>query len=72
MNTVSIDAIQERLKELPPEKLLVVYDFVSYMADRCPGTALETMLVSEGVLARVEPARGGRSMGRFVKGGTSW
>jgi len=52
MNTVSIDAIQERLKELPPEKLLVVYDFVSYMADRCPGTALETMLVSEGVLAR--------------------
>ncbi len=52
MNTVSIDAIQERLKELPPEKLLVVYGFVSYMADRCPGTALETMLVSEGVLAR--------------------
>ncbi len=52
MNTVSIDAIQERLKELPPEKLLVVYDFVSYMADRCPGTALETMLVSEGWLAR--------------------
>jgi hypothetical protein len=52
MNTVSIDAIQERLKELPPEKLLVVYDFVSNMADRCLGTALETMLVSEGVLAR--------------------
>jgi hypothetical protein len=52
MNTVSIEAIEERLKELPPEKLLMVYDFVSYVADRCPGTALETMLVSEVVLAR--------------------
>ncbi len=52
MNTVSIEAIQERLKQLTPEKLLVVYDFVLYVSDRCPGTALETMLLSEDVLAR--------------------
>lgn len=52
MNTVSIEAIQERLKQLPPDKLEVVYDFVSYMADRHPGTALETMLATEEVLSR--------------------
>jgi hypothetical protein len=52
MNTVSIEAIQERLKQLPPEKLEVVYDFVSYMADHYPGTALETMLATEAVLKR--------------------
>jgi hypothetical protein len=52
MNNVSIEAIQERLKQLPPDKLEVVYDFVSYMADRHPGTALETMIATEGVLSR--------------------
>jgi hypothetical protein len=52
MNTVSIEAIQERLKQLPPDKLEVVYDFVSYMADRHPGTARETMLATEEVLSR--------------------
>ncbi len=52
MNTVSIEAIQERLKQLPPDKLEVVYDFVSYMADRHPNTALETMLATEEVLSR--------------------
>ena len=41
MNTVSIVEIQERLKELPPDKLLVVRDFVSYMADQCPGSPLD-------------------------------
>jgi len=52
MNNVSIEAIQERLKQLPPDKLEVIYEFVSYMADRHPGTALETMLATEGVLSR--------------------
>jgi hypothetical protein len=52
MNNVSIEAIQERLKQLPPDKLEVVYDFVTYMADHHPGTALETMLATEGVLSR--------------------
>jgi hypothetical protein len=51
MNTVSIETIQERLKQLPPNKLEVIYDFVSYIVDRNPGSALETMLASEGVLS---------------------
>ena len=52
MNTVSIEAIQEKLKQLPPDKLEVVYDFVSYMADRQLSSALETMLATEEVLSR--------------------
>ncbi len=52
MNTLSIEAIHERLKQLPPEKLEVVYDFISYLADRQSGTAVETMLATEAVLSR--------------------
>jgi len=52
MNTVSIDDIQERLRQLPPDKLSVVYDFVSYVVDRYQDSALDTMIASEGALAR--------------------
>jgi len=52
MNTTNLEAIEERLRELPPEKLAVVYDFVSYLAEGCSKSALETMLASEPVLAR--------------------
>lgn len=52
MSNVSIEAIQKRLKQLPPNKLEVVYDFVSYMADRRPSNALETMLATEAILSR--------------------
>jgi hypothetical protein len=52
MNSVSIDDIQDRLRKLPPEKLSVIYDFVSYVADRYQDLALDTMIASEGVLAR--------------------
>jgi len=52
MNTVSIESIQERLKQLPPNKLEVVYDFISYMADRKPSSAIETLLAAEAVLSR--------------------
>ncbi len=56
MQTVSIPQITERLRELPPEKLVVVYDFVSYLAERKAGQpmpeAFETMIASEAVLAR--------------------
>ena len=52
MNNVSIDDIQERLRQLPPEKLSLIYDFVSYVADRYQDSALDTMIASEGVLAR--------------------
>jgi hypothetical protein len=52
MNTSNLEAIEERLRELPPEKLAVVYDFVSYLAEGCSKSAMETMIASETVLAR--------------------
>jgi hypothetical protein len=52
MTTTDLEAIEERLRVLPPEKLAVVYDFVSYLAEGCTKSALETMIASEAVLAR--------------------
>jgi hypothetical protein len=59
MLTAAIPQITERLRELPAEKLVVVYDFVSYLADRerevTPegfSEAYQTMLASEAVLRR--------------------
>ncbi len=60
METVTIPQIIERLQKLSVEKLVVVYDFVSYLAEREPGRALhephaegyQTMLASETVLRR--------------------
>jgi len=57
---ITIAQIDERLKELSPEKLLVVYDFVAYLSERTraqnllelPVEALQTMKASEAVLAR--------------------
>jgi hypothetical protein len=34
MQTVTVPQIVERLQQLSDERLLVVYDFVSYLADR--------------------------------------
>ena len=60
MPPVTIAEIDERLRHLPPEKLLVVYDFVSYLLDRdladllldAATDARATMLASEAVLRR--------------------
>lgn len=60
MQTVTIPQIVERLQQLSDERLLVVYDFVSYFADREGGQtsieetseAWQTMLASEAVLRR--------------------
>ncbi len=60
MQAVTIDQIEERLQQLPAEKLAVVYDFVSYLVEREKATpvderddsALQTMIASEAVLAR--------------------
>jgi hypothetical protein len=50
---ITISQIEERLRRLPPDKLAVVFDFVSYLADRQPTSeALQTMLASEAVLSR--------------------
>ena len=60
MQTVTIPQIVERLQQLSDERLLVVYDFVSYSADRAGGQtgiegtseAWQTMVASEAVLRR--------------------
>jgi hypothetical protein len=60
MPTITLPQLNERLKLLPPEKLAVVYDFVSYLSERelrlvlkdKPSEAYQTMLASEQVLNR--------------------
>jgi len=60
MQVVAIPQITERLKELSADELAVVYDFVSYLAEREKRQALhersseayQTMLESEAVLRR--------------------
>jgi hypothetical protein len=60
MSSVTIAEIDERLRHLPPEKLIVVYDFVSYLLERDIADLLSdtdtdaraTMLASEAVLRR--------------------
>jgi len=60
MASVTIAEIDERLRQLAPEKLPVVYDFVSYLLDRDAPHLLAagdsrsraTMLASEAVLRR--------------------
>ena len=60
MVPVTIAEIDERLRHLPPEKLIVVYDFVSYLLERdmagflteADTDARATMLASEAVLRR--------------------
>jgi hypothetical protein len=59
MQKVVIPQITEQLRELPSDKLVVVYDFVSYLLERerqqAPfqfSEAFETMLASEDVLRR--------------------
>ena len=60
MQTITIPQIVERLQQLSDERLLVVYDFVSYLADRAgeqagskeTSAAWQTMIASEAVLRR--------------------
>ncbi|MCX7837984.1 MAG: hypothetical protein N2559_00790 [Anaerolineae bacterium] len=60
MQVVTIPDIVERLQRLPPDKLVVVYDFVSYLFERETGQvftqklseAFQTMLASESILKR--------------------
>ena len=51
MESVSIEQIEEQLRHLPPEKLAVVLDFVSYLIERQRNSeAWQTMLASESTL----------------------
>lgn len=60
MSSVTIAEIDERLRKLPPDKLVVVYDFVSYLLERdlaerqmdIDSDARATMVASEAVLRR--------------------
>ncbi len=60
MDMITIPKILEQLRKLPAEKLTVVYDFVSYLAERqsdlekllASSEAYETMLASEAALGR--------------------
>jgi len=53
METVTVPQVQEQLRRLPPDKLAVVYDFISYLIERGEASeAFQTMLASEEVLAR--------------------
>jgi len=60
MTAITLREIDERLRQLPPEKLAVVYDFISYLIERDTAALLtrsepdgrETALASEVVLRR--------------------
>jgi len=53
MEAVTIPQVQEQLRRLPPDKLEVVYDFISFLLERSDSSeAFQTMLASEEALAR--------------------
>ncbi len=60
MPTMTISQITESLRALPAEKLVVVYDFISYLSERelshtlreATTDAVEFMLASESMLRR--------------------
>ncbi len=60
MHTITIPQINERLKCLSEDKLIVVFDFISYLAERelndilldSASKSIECMHASEQVLAR--------------------
>lgn len=60
MQTITIAQINDSLRTLPPEKLAIIFDFVSYISEREikavlkePATkSFEFMLASEAVLRR--------------------
>jgi hypothetical protein len=59
-NSVTISQIEDRLRRLPPEKLGVVYDFISFLLERdgaellgtTDSDSFQTMLATERVLRR--------------------
>jgi len=60
MQAVTVPQITDKLRRLSADKLIVVYDFVSYLAERelsqalreAASEAYEFMLASESLLAR--------------------
>lgn len=59
MTAVTLREIDERLRQLPPEKLIVVYDFISYLIERDSASLLtpidhvrESAIAAEPILRR--------------------
>lgn len=57
MQKVTVPEVIEQLQKLPPDKLAVVYDFVSYLLEReaptkTPSESFLTMVASESILKR--------------------
>lgn len=53
MNSVSIAQIEEQLRQLPPEKLAVVFDFVLYLVEKqLAPDLLQAMNAAESALAK--------------------
>jgi hypothetical protein len=53
METVTIEQIEERLRRLPPAKLAVVFDFVSYLTERdAQGELTDVLLTAESSLRK--------------------
>lgn len=53
MQTITVSQIEERLRQLPPGKLAVVFDFVSYLAEQQLAVeSFQTVLASEPALCR--------------------
>ena len=54
MQTITVPQIEKQLHRLPPEKLTVVYDFISYLLEQegVHSESFQTMLASEFVLRR--------------------
>jgi hypothetical protein len=56
MTSATVDQIDARLRQLPPEKLVVVNDFVSFLLEQegltGEDSARATMFASEAVLRR--------------------
>ena len=44
--------LEERIRNLPPDKIKEVLDFVAFIESKVRGGALETMLASEAVLRK--------------------
>ncbi len=53
MKAVTMPQIAVLLHRLPPDKLAVVYEFISYLLERrASSEAFQTMLASDDVLSR--------------------
>lgn len=69
MTTTSLkSSISKRIRNFPKDKLLVVDDFVSYLAERTDNSASKELLNIPGLLSEVNNAKKEFTSGK----GTEW